>query len=133
MTTGYAKSLENQVRFYEKEAESWKIEHERSIERRELEAILALGLSIFEQIQKADAELANLLQAKKQTTSPQIAREVSAIYQGWYRPCERLLPAIKQFKSEGYPVERSDEFIRACQKARIPAFHHQEWVDRQSH
>jgi hypothetical protein len=126
----YPEKLKDQVRFYQGQAESWK--DDRAVERRELEAILALGLSLFDQIQKIDQETANALQAQKLTPSAELVTEVSAIYEWWYRPCEGLLKAIKRFQSEGERIDNAEAFIRACQKARIPVFHLKGWIGKKS-
>jgi hypothetical protein len=128
--TAYPENLKEQVRFYQSQAETWK--GERCEEHRELEAILSLGLSLFDQIQKIDQEIANAPQARKTLPSAELVKEVSAVYEWWYRPCEPLLKAIKHFQSEGKRIENAESFIRACQKARIPAFHLQEWIGKKS-
>src|SRR5258706_7604225 len=129
-TTGYPEKLKDQVRFYQGQAESWKDDSTEG--RRELEAILSLGLSLFDKIQKVDQEIANTLQAQKLSPSAELVKEVSAVYEWWYRPCEPLLKAIKQFQLDGKRIDNSETFIRACQKARVPAFHLQGWLGMKS-
>lgn len=128
--TGPPETLKDQVRFYQGQAASWK--DDRPDERRELAAILSLGLSVFDQIQKIDQEIANSLQAQKLRPSPESVKEIAAVYEGWYRPCEPLLKAIKQFQADGTRIENAESFIRACQKARVPAFHLQGWFEKKS-
>lgn len=127
--TAYPENLKDQVRFYQGQAEAWK---EQDDQQRELEAILSLGLSLFDQIQKIDKEIANTIQAQRATPPHDLINEVAAVYQWWYRPCEPLLKAIKRFQTEGVKIENAESFIRACQKARIPAFHLQEWIGKLS-
>jgi len=127
--TAYPENLKDQVRFYQGQAEAWKDQHDQ---QRELEAILSLGLSLFDQIQKIDQEIANTIQAQRVAPSRDLVSEVVAVYQWWYGPSEPLLKAIKYFQSEGVKIENAESFIRACQKARIPAFHLQEWMGKQS-
>jgi hypothetical protein len=127
--TAYPQNLKDQVRFYQGQAEAWNEQHDQ---QRELEAILSLGLSLFDQIQKIDQEIANTIQAQRTAPSQDLVNEVSAVYQWWYQPCESLLQAIKRLKNEGVKIENAESFIRACQKARIPAFHLQEWIGKMS-
>jgi hypothetical protein len=126
----YPENLKDQVRFYQGQAEAWNEEH--ADQQRELEALLALGLSLFDQIQKFDQEIANTIQAQRIAPSRDLVTEVAAVYQWWYKPCEPLLKALKRFQSEGVKIENAESFIRACQKARIPAFHLQEWIGKLS-
>lgn len=128
-STSYPSTLKSQVRFYQEQADGW---DELPANRADLEAILALGLALFEQIQKVDQVVATALRARRHSVTSEIAGEVASIYQWWYRPCERLLRKIKTLRDEGVRIDRADEFIRACQLARIPAFHLQQWIDRQS-
>jgi hypothetical protein len=129
-STTYPDTLRGQVRFYQQQAAAWT--DGPGEQRRELESILAFALSLFDQFQKIDAEIANELRARNRPVTPEMADEAAALYTQWYGPCEIILKAIKKIKESGERVERSDDFARACQRARVPAFHLREWIERET-
>jgi hypothetical protein len=115
--------LESQIRFYAEQASSWADDQPPAASRADLEAVIALGLTTFAQIRKAEQRAGEEARLKPAATDVDAARDLASLYRRWGTPSEAILTQVKRIRAEGHRVDRADEFVQACRHARIPALY----------
>ena len=119
--SSYAAVIDRQLELFEEQAASIARERSRTFVA-DVDAVLALGLTIFRQIAKSE-----LAAAQRQESRPvvdiDVAREIATVYHRWYRAAAPLQKVLKDSAAIVLSTDTADAFRDACRHARVPAMH----------
>jgi hypothetical protein len=112
--------LNNQLKRFEEDADSFMRDHKRAMACLDLETLLAVGLTLFKVIELAEDRWSSKVRSGEIEFKKEDAESVKALYSWWRKPGDRILVSIKQFETEGYPVAGADEFREAIGRCIAP-------------
>jgi hypothetical protein len=95
----------------------------------ELDAVLALGLAIYQQIHRAEQAAGEQRSARRLPLDVQLTRHLAGLYERWYRPSQRLFRLVRASQEALVRIENANAFIEAYHHARVPALHIEELIE----
>jgi hypothetical protein len=97
--------------------ENWKGDHDDAMRCVELEEVIALGLTVYNLINRMDEIWRLAVHKKKVAYSPKVDKLITKALRDWLRGCKILAKIIKKVEGLGYEVTGAEEFRLACREA----------------
>ena len=101
---------------------AWKTARDIVQRCRDLEDLIAMGLSLFENLRRSAIDAQDRVARGEMTYDPALSRAFADAYETWLRPCGVVESAIRWFESRGYSVENAAQFREAVLAIRLHAF-----------
>jgi hypothetical protein len=105
--------LRDQVAFYERHAESWKLAHDEAMECLDYQDLLALGVFAFKQISRADERWHERVFQEKIEHNAELERDIFDLYGKWAVVSDAVMREVEKLESKGFPVDGAKE-LREC-------------------
>ena len=128
VSSAYANVLEPQLEVFQQQAETIVLGSGPS-GYAELDAVLGLALSVFQQLQRLELRVAHDIDAHHGAGREAASRALAALYARWYAPSIHLQRALKECAATGFIPENGASFRNACRYARVPALHIEELLE----
>ncbi len=109
------KRYEERTQRYEEQPEQWKQDHDAAMRCFDFEGLLALGLSLFDFINRVDEAWRVKVYRGLVPYDATMDQVIEGLYRVWLRPCDRLHARLAELEKH-FDVKGASEFRAACRE-----------------